>query len=144
MPPQLYFDDVNEGAELPTLEKTPATRQLVMYAGASGDFYEIHYDQEIARASGLPNVIVHGALKNAFLAQLLTDWIGVHGTLKKLAVRYRDVDVVGSRLHCKGQVRRKFSENGDHLVECDLWIENDKGDKTTTGLAVVALPSRVS
>ena len=84
MTDQVYFEDVQPGSELPTLRKDPTTQQLVMYAGASGDFYQIHYDQEYARANGLPNVILHGALKNAFLGHLVTDWIGELGTLKKL------------------------------------------------------------
>ena len=49
MAEQLHFEDVGEGMELPILEKNPTTQQLVMYAGASGDFYPIHYDQEFAR-----------------------------------------------------------------------------------------------
>ena len=95
---QLYFEDVKIGTELPILEKTPTTQQLVMYAGASGDFYQIHYDQDFARDNGLPNVIIHGALKNAFLGQLLTDWIGQRGSIKKLAVEYRGMDMPGSKV----------------------------------------------
>ncbi len=53
MSEQLHYEDVHEGTPLPTLEKTPTTRQLVMYAGASGDFYEIHYDSGL-RARGRP------------------------------------------------------------------------------------------
>ena len=50
--------------------------RIVQYAGASGDFYEIHYDQEFARATGLPHVILHGLLKAGFLAQLITSAVG--------------------------------------------------------------------
>ena len=57
---------VNAGDEIPELVKHPTTRQLVQYAGAQGDFYEIHYDQEYARSVGLPGVILHGLLKAAF------------------------------------------------------------------------------
>ena len=137
-----YFEDAEVGTELLTLEKTPTTRQLVMYAGASGDFHEIHYDLEFAQAQGLASVIVQGALKNAFLGQLLTDWIGSGGTLKKLAVQYRGMDLAGRPLYCKGTVTKKHTVDGERLVECDVWIENGEGEKTTTGSAVVALPSR--
>lgn len=141
MTEQLRFEDVAEGAELPTLRKDPTTRQLVMYAGASGDFYEVHYDQEVARASGLPGVVLHGALKCAFLGQLLTDWIGIEGTVKKLSAQYRGLDMPGSPLYCKGVVVRKYDEDDEHLVECEVWIENSDGEVTTPGSAVVALPS---
>ena len=52
-----------EGTSITPLVKTPTTRQLVQYAGPSGDYYEIHYDQAFAQSAGLGGVIVHGALK---------------------------------------------------------------------------------
>ena len=140
MTDQLHYDDVAEGDTLPTLEKTPGTRQLVMYAGASCDYYEIHYDQAFAHARGLPNVIVHGALKSAFLAQLVTDWIGELGTLKRLNVQYRGMDIAGRPMYCNGVVTARRVENGEHLVECDVWTESASGEKTTRGSALVSLP----
>ncbi len=139
---QVYFEDVKEGMELPVLEKNPTTQQLVKYAGASGDYYQIHYDLPFAKANGLPNVILHGALKGAFVAQIVTDWIGEHGALKKVSAQYRGMDVPGKRIYGKGVVTKKYIENGQHLVECELWLENEDGQKTTPGAAVVALPSR--
>ena len=138
----LYYEDVEVGMELPPLVKHPTTRQLVKYAGASGDFYEIHYDKDFAQSTGLPGVILHGALKNAFLGQLITDWIGEHGTLKKLSVQYRGMDMPGSPLTAKGRVTRKYEEGGKHYVECEIWLENAKGEVTTPGTATVILPSR--
>ena len=143
MPDQVYFEDVQEGTELPTLEKNPTTQQLVKYAGASGDYYQIHYDQEFARSNGLPNVVLHGALKNAFLGQLMTDWIGEHGTLKSLSAQYRGMDLPGTPMYAKGVVKKKYVENGENLVECEIWLENAKGEKTTPGSAIVILPSRI-
>ena len=144
MTAQTYFEDVEVGASLPTLEKMPTTQLLVMYAGASGDFYPIHYDQDLARANGLPNVILHGALKSAFLGQLLTDWIGEGGALLKLSVQYRGMDEPGKALRCKGVVTSKRVEDGRCLVECDIWTENAEGEKTTPGSALVELPSRAA
>ena len=142
MTDQRYYEDVQEGEVLPTLEKNPTTQQLVMYAGASGDYYQIHYDQGFARANGLPDVILHGALKNAFLGQLMTDWIGLSGTLKKLTVQYRGMDTPGTPIYANGVVKKKCVQDGEQLVECEIWLENHKGEKTTPGSAVVALPSR--
>ena len=76
MSQQIYFEDVDEGMDVPTLRKDPTTQQLVKYAGASGDYYQIHYDKDFALGNGLPNVILHGALKGAWMAQIMTDWIG--------------------------------------------------------------------
>ena len=141
MAAQVYYQDIREGMALPSLEKAPTTRQLVMYAGASGDYYELHYDQQFACAKGLSGIIVHGALKNAFLGQLLTDWIGDRGDLKRLSVQYRGMDVPGSPIHCKGVVTKKYIRDGEHLVECAIWTEKLDGEKTTHGSALVSLPS---
>ena len=125
---------------LPPLEKTPTTKQLVMYAGASGDFYEVHYDLAFARRTGLSNVIVHGALKNAFLAQMLTDWAGA-GSIEELSVRYAGMDEPGIALRCMGKITDK---DEDSLVSSEIWIENAAGAVTTSGSAVVRLPGRES
>lgn len=140
--PQYHFEDVEVGFELPVLEKNPTTQQLVKYAGASGDFYQIHYDKDFAIGTGLPGVILHGALKNAFLGQLMTDFAGEHGSLRKLSVQYRGMDQPGSRITARGRVSAKRVEGSQHLVVCDVWLENAKGEKTTLGSATVILPSR--
>ena len=139
---QVFWEDVREGMHIPTLVKVPTTRQLVRYAGASGDFYEIHYDKDFAEGTGLDGVIIHGALKSAFLGQLMTDWIGEHGTLKKLACQYRGMDVPGDTLSCKGTVTRVYVEDGNHMADCQIWLENAKRERTTPGSATVILPSR--
>ncbi len=140
MSAQPYLNDVAVGAEIPPLTKRPTTRQLAMYAGASGDFYEIHYDKDFANAQGLPGVILHGALKSAFLGQLMTDWAGPEGRLLSLSVRYREMDVPGDALACRGVVKEKDEAAG--TARCEIWIENGAGVRTTTGEAVVALPTR--
>jgi acyl dehydratase len=138
----VFWDDVDEGTEVPPLVKHPTTRQLVQYAGASGDFYEIHYDKDFAQANELPGQIVHGALKNAFLAQLMTGWAGEDGTLKRVSCQYRGMDVPGDTLVCKGTVTRKYVQDGEHLVDCDIWLQNGEGERTTRGTATVRLPRR--
>jgi len=142
MAAQIFYEDVEAGYEIGPLEKSPTTQQLVRYAGASGDFYQIHYDKDFALANKLPGVILHGALKNAFLGQLMTDFAGEHGWLRKLSVQYRGMDVPGSKIVCRGRVVRKHADNGQHLVDCEIWLENAKGEKTTPGSATVVLPSR--
>lgn len=137
---QTYWDDVTEGQELAPLVKHPTTQQLVKYAGASGDYYQIHYDKDFARNNGLDNVILHGALKSAFLGHLITAWMGLEGTLKKLACQYRGMDIPGSPITAKGVVTRKYQEGSNYLVDCEIWLENQEGQKTTPGSATVALP----
>lgn len=142
MPKQLYYEDVEVGTELPPLIKKPTPQQLVKWAGASDDYYEIHYDKDFAQSTGLPGVIVHGRLKSSFLAQLLTDWTGDGGTVKKISVQHRGMDFPGEQITCRGTVTKKYVEGDEHIVECEIWTENPKGEKTAPGSAIVALPSR--
>ena len=81
---QLFFEDVKIGMNLPVQKQKITSQQLVMYAGASGDYYQIHYDQDYAKSNDLPGIIIHGALKNALLGKLITDWIGDNGDLLEL------------------------------------------------------------
>ena len=116
---QFYFEDVEVGFAIPALEKHPTTQQLVKYAGASGDFYQIHYDKDFALKNHLPGVILHGALKNAFLGQLMTDFAGDLGWLRKLSVQYRGMDQPGTPVVCKGKVVKKYVDGGKPSVDCE-------------------------
>ena len=126
---------VTVGEELTELVKHPTTRQLVQYAGAQGDFYEIHYDQAYAQSVGLPGVILHGLLKAAFLGQLVTDWLGDRGTLKTFEVSYRGIDVPGRTYRCRGRVTKVEGDQG----ELEVWGEDSDGNRTTLGTATLEM-----
>ena len=142
MAEQPYFEGVAEGSELPTLVKRPTTRQLVMWAGASGDYNPIHYDQDFAKGRGLPGVIVQGQLVGSFLGQLATDWMGERGTLRKFNCSYKGMNYPGEVITCKGVVTQKYTEADENRVKLRLWAEKADGEKTVTGQAVVSLPTR--
>src|SRR3970040_2383002 len=153
MAEQVYWDDIKEGNEIPRLLKNCSTQQLVMWAAASGDFYQIHYDQVFAKGTGLQDVIVHGALKNAFLGQLVHDWAGDAGRVRRFACSYRGMDYTSQDVVCRGVVTKKYEDGGDHVVELEIWTETGpaaddgrpksaEGVQTSPGSAVVVLPSR--
>ena len=150
---QTYYEDLEVGSQIPTLKKVATTRMLVQWAGASGDFNPLHYEDDFAKATGTGSPIVHGALKRAWLGHLMTDLIGDGGTLCKLSCQYRGMDYPrkmktmrepqdGETWLCKGRVTKKYVEGDKHFVECEIWVENGKGVKTTPGSALVILPSR--
>jgi acyl dehydratase len=139
---QVWFEDVGPGTELPELVKHCSPRQLVMWAAASHDFYEIHYDADHARSTGLPGLVIHGALKHAFLGQLLHDWVAPKGRVVRFGCSYRGMDEPGRDLRCRGRVTRVFEEDDEHRAELEVWVEDDRGRVTTPGDAVVALPRR--
>jgi len=153
MAKQLYWEDVKESDEITPLLKIATTRMLVKWAGASGDFNPLHYDEAFAASQGVGKPIVHGALKRQWLIQLMTDWMGKEGTLKKFSCRYRAMDYPramktmfeetdGETWWCKGKVTKKYAEGDVHYIDCDIWLENGKGEVTTPGSATVILPSK--
>jgi len=136
------FEDVSVGEELPELVKLPDNRQLVMYAGASQDFVAIHYDLNVAKEAGHPKVIIHGALKSAWLGELVTGWIGPEGRLLELDVSYRAIDFPGDKATCVGKVLSTRIEAGIGLVEIEIGLRNPEGATSTPGRALVSLPTR--
>lgn len=139
---QVYFEDVTEGAEIPQLVQNCDSQRLVFWAAGSGDYYQIHYDKDFAQATGLPECIVHGALKHALLGRLLDEWAGDSGRVRRVAVSYRGMDMIAKDVKCRGVVTGKRSEDGRNVVELEVWTEDPSGNKTTPGTAVVELPSR--
>ncbi len=151
---RLFWEDVNVGTEITPLAKIATTQMLVRFAGASGDFNPLHYEDAFARTSGVERSVVHGQLKRAWLVQMMVDWLGGNtASLKRLSCRFRGVDLPrmmktitepqdGETWMCKGRVTKKEVVGEEHLVHCDIWVENGNGEKTTTGSAVGILPSR--
>ncbi len=142
MAEQIYFEDVSEGQQAPTLTQLCDSQRLVFWAAGSGDFYQIHYDKDFAQRTGLPDRIVHGALKHALLARMLHEWVGEKGRVVQVACQYRGMDMVDRDVTCKGVVTKKERRDGENRVELEVWTEDPEGRKTTPGTAVVALPSR--
>ena len=141
---KVYAEEVNVGDALPALVKGPIQQiQLTRYAGASGDFNPIHQDDEFAKAAGMGGVFGHGMLTMGFVAQSVTDWAGA-GRVKKIGVRFQGLVRLKDVITCKGRVLSKSSKDGTHLIDLELWAENQKGEKVVTGKATVALPSRES
>lgn len=141
--PKVYYEDVEVGQEIPTLTKNCSPQQLVMWAAASGDFYQIHYDVDFAKNNNLPGIIVHGALKHAFLGQMLYEWTGDVRSVKRWGCQYRGMDFPNQDIICKGVITKKYQQDGQNILELDIWTENPEGQKTTPGTAVVSLPSRM-
>jgi acyl dehydratase len=142
MDKQIYFEDVSEGDAIESVTKRPTTQQLVQWAAASGDFYQIHYDTDYAINTGLDGVIVHGALKHAWLGDLLHRFAAPGGRVQRLNCSYRGMDVPGKKFILQGIVTKKYREGDRHVIELEIWGENEAGQKTTPGSGVVTLPSR--
>lgn len=131
------------GDLLSPLVKPPITQeQLQLYAHASGDSNPIHLNEEAAHRVGLDSVIAHGMLSMAFLGQFVTQQIAdtPEAYLAHLQVRFLNMVRLGDTLSCLGVVKAHSTDNGHALVTVECWAQNQKGEKVTTGEAVVAIP----
>lgn len=114
-------------------------RQLAMFAAATAEFVDIHYDRDFAQSVGLPDTIIQGWYKTTIIAQMLKDWVGDGDALRRLTVQYRGMDVAGNTLTAGGKVIRVSQVSGGEQVECEVWVDNQHGQRTTTGTAIVVL-----
>lgn len=139
MQPAVLFESLEVDSLLGAATIGPITTQdLVKWAGASGDFNPIHYDQDIAQAQGLPRVVIPGTLRLALAASVLTNAVGAQGRLKKIKCSYRGLDLPGDALTCEIRVVRKYvAPNGDKCVECDVVVMNSRQEKNTGGSATI-------
>jgi acyl dehydratase len=118
-----------------TRVETATLRTLVQYAGASGDFYEMHYDIPFARERGHRELAVHGLLKTAWLGRLVEEWFAGRGRITVLDVSYRGMDFRDEPVTCGGRVT---GQDGDR-VSIEVWTASADGTRTTIGTAEVAL-----
>jgi acyl dehydratase len=136
------FAEVEVGTQLPAQEFPIQRANLVKYAGASGDFNIIHWNERVAKSVGLPNVIAHGMLTMATAGRVVTDWVGDPGAVVSYGVRFSKPVVIedddkGATLTVSGTVEEK---NDDGTVVVGLTATVD-GDKVLMGAkAVVRLP----
>ncbi len=124
-----------KGDALPELVKDPVSRtQLVKYAGASGDFNPIHYDDEAARAGGLEGVIAHGMLSMGFLGHFVENAFGA-GSYKRLEVRFQGMVKLGEVITCRGVVTEVTQEKNRLLAVCEIEAVDSGGRVVTKGTA---------
>ncbi len=126
---------IEKGDALPELVKDPVSRtQLVKYAGASGDFNPIHYDDEAARAGGLEGVIAHGMLSMGFLGQFVENAFGA-GSYKRLEVRFQGMVKLGEVITCRGVVTDITQEKNRSYATSEIEAVDSSGRVVTKGCA---------
>jgi len=138
---QVYFEEVKVGLKLPSIVKEITLPEMAMYAAVCWDFMPIHYDSGTAQSFGFRAAFADGPMETAFLCQVVTDWLGMQGVLKKISANYRGMVFPGDRLTCEGEVRRKYKEGEENLVELEVWADNQESQKVVYGTAVAKLPS---
>ncbi len=133
----ITWEEIREGTALPRLEKRPGVTQLVKYAAGSGDFNPLHHDYGFPQAKQIGSIIVHGRFKYAALGELVSNWLGHRGRIRKISCQFRGMDFPDQPIVCTGKVARKWEESGERLAQLTIWTENGDGKQTTPGEAIV-------
>ena len=137
------YDEVEPGAAIPAKSYQLKRIDLVKYAGASGDFNIIHWNERVATQVGLPNVIAHGMLTMAQAGRFVTEWAGGDpGAVAEFGVRFSAMvpvpdDDEGATVEVSGKVGKKL---GDNKVEVDVTARCGDAKVLSRSRAVVRLP----
>jgi len=137
----LYFEDVEEGDQAPVRSRVLTRTDLVMYAGASGDYNPMHHDEVQAQAAGQPSVFGHGMFSMGFLGTAITDYVGV-GNVRRFRARFAKQTWPDEELRTTIVVTGKRTEGRDHLVDLDVRLLNADGEEKVVGEATAVVPSR--
>jgi acyl dehydratase len=137
------FDSVAVGDTVAERSFTLQRVNLVKYAGASGDFNVIHWNERVATSVGLPNVIAHGMLTMATAGRLVSDWAGDPGAVVEYGVRFTNMvpvpdDDAGATVVVSGVVATK--DDDARTVRVDLTATSGGAKVLGRAQAVVRLP----
>ena len=142
---QRYFDDVNEGDEVPPITFNLTVQRLVIEAGANRDFNQIHHNTEVAQEQGAAEMYANNTFVQGFWERTVREFVGLDGQIKKVGpFRIRVFNLVGEAVITKGIVKKKWQEGGENLVELEIWSEHSQGISVGPGPVLVTLPSRPS
>ena len=132
---QLEVGQVHEEVVVEDLKRT----QIVMYAGASGDYNPLHTDEVFAtQVAGYPSVFAHGMLTMGLTSKMLTNYVGP-GRLTKFGVRFTNQVWPGDTLDAAATVEAIREENGQTLVDLKLSTTNQDGKEVVAGNAIARI-----
>jgi acyl dehydratase len=137
----LYFEDIGEGDEAPVRTLVLDRTDLVVYAGASGDYNPMHHDEVKAKQAGQPSVFGHGMFSMGFLGSAITDYLGI-GHVRRFQVRFAKQTWPDEKLSTKIVVTGKRTVGQDHLVDLDVRLLNDVGEEKVVGEATAVVSAR--
>jgi acyl dehydratase len=124
------------------LKANPSARLVNPSSNIEDDVVAAHWDPYFGPVSGIPRPYDEGPMRYDNLAHLVSDWMGDDAEMRELAVELRAPVLFGDVSWCTGKVVGKRVDADRHLVDLDLWITNQRGERSTLGSAIVELPYR--
>ena len=143
-PPDLGFEDFHEGQEFPVVTKGPImVGHQVRWAGASDNYdSEFHHDEYVAKAQGLPGIILSGPFIAAYLLSAVSHWVGRNARVIRFTDRNTGSTMPRDMLYLHGRVTRTYREGERCLINIDCHVENQRSENTTPATATAQVASR--
>lgn len=137
-----FWEDVQEGEELPTLVMPITFTRCVYLASATRDFSPQHSNRDYAQQrSKAKDVFVNTPFNLGMVSRFLTDWGGPRSTVRRTSLAMRGNVCAGDDMIITGRVTRKYVEDGEHRVDLEILISTQEGPATPC-TATLALPTR--
>jgi acyl dehydratase len=127
------------GDELQSFQRTTGFHNWNRYAAVNDEFVPIHMDDEAGRDAGYPTAFGMGNLQWSYLHNLVRDWLGDDGRIVTLNCQFRAPNTKGMTVTARGVVTEVREQDGQRLVNLEIWTEDTDGSKLAPGTAIVAL-----
>jgi hydroxyacyl-ACP dehydratase HTD2-like protein with hotdog domain len=139
MSSQPRFEDRGEGQEIPPYRVTVSKVQMMMYAAATWNPNQLHWDSDFSKKRGFAEANIAGPMFGDYLAEMLVKWTGDPSRLKGLDYVNRNMAFPGDTLICRGKALGRPRQGNTELIDCQVWVENQKGGILVQGSALVRL-----
>ena len=132
--------DLQPGAAIPPFQRTTGFHNWNRYAAVNDEFVDIHMDDGAGQAAGYPGAFGMGNLQWAYIHNLLRDWVGPEGRIVQVACQFRGPNLRNTVVTAHGTITAVRSDEGETVVDLDVWTEAEGGGKVAVGTATVAVP----
>ena len=143
MATNVHFEDVAVGDSIPAWSRMTDFMSWNRYAAVNDEFVYIHMDDEAGRAAlNEKGAFGMGNLRYTYVLNALRDWIGDEAEIREVGVQFRAINQKNDVLTVTGKITDKKVEDGENRVFLDINVENQRGETTCPGHAIVVLPSK--
>lgn len=136
---QACFEECREEQEIPPYRVTVSKVQMMMYAAATWNPNRLHWDSDFSKKRGFAEANIAAPMFGDYLAEMLVKWAGDPSRLRSLDFINRNMAFPGDTLICRGKAMGRPQQGNTELIECRVWVENQKGGILVQGSALMDL-----
>lgn len=141
IPPQIYFEQVKVGDDIPAVDFNLTYQRMIMFVGATRNFPGLHHNERVAQKRGAaPGIFLQNNSCLMLWERVVSDWMGIYGRVRAATFRITDFHLAGEIIHVGGKITKTWQDKGLNLVE--LTMESKTPRRVgMAGTVTVALPT---